>query len=237
MTLEAMCEHPAHRNVPCSIARCGQCDEQNAILRAAYKRHSESNSEHLERELASMTAARDYCLRTMNEAIEENTKLRSSTVEQLTKTWTGPTPTEGDLGPVEAAFLAHARRTWGTSTEMEEVEDSYFHFAAGYLAAQPSATRPISGIQLLKALREQRDEAADVLRRLMHKLREESGSENPMEPFAYDASWEALANEADATLAKCPSYEQQLRNIAEGIGMTVEELRAALNARADGTRA
>ena len=145
MTLEAMCEHPAHRNVPCSIARCGQCDEQNAILRAAYKRHSESNSEHLERELASMTAARDYCLRTMNEAIEENTKLRSSTVEQLTKTWTGPTPTEGDLGPVEAAFLAHARRTWGTSTEMEEIEDSYFHFAAGYRAAPSSATAPLPG--------------------------------------------------------------------------------------------
>ncbi len=40
--------------------------------------------------------------------------------------------------------------------------------------------------------------AADVLRRVMEKIRSESGSEDPLEPFAYDASWEALAKEADA---------------------------------------
>jgi hypothetical protein len=34
------------------------------------------HARQLERELASMTAARDYCMRTMNEAIEENTALR-----------------------------------------------------------------------------------------------------------------------------------------------------------------
>ena len=56
------------------------------------------------------------------------------------KKWSGPTPKESDLGPIEAAFLAHARRTWGTTTDMEEVEDSYFHFSAGYeVAAQQRA--------------------------------------------------------------------------------------------------
>ena len=35
-------------------------------------------SDTLRAELASMTKARDYCLRTMNEAIEENTTLREA---------------------------------------------------------------------------------------------------------------------------------------------------------------
>jgi len=41
--------------------------------------------------LASMTEARDYCLRTMNEAIEENTRLRSATATQFEAVgwWTG----------------------------------------------------------------------------------------------------------------------------------------------------
>lgn len=90
----------------------------------------------------------------------------------------------------------------------------------------------IRGVGLVKMFKDQRDESADVLRRLMHKLREESGSEDPMEPFAYDASWEALANEADAVLAKCPSYTQQLNNLLEGLGITREQLDAALTAHA-----
>jgi hypothetical protein len=38
--------------------------------------------EELERELASMTDARNCCMRTMNEAIEENTRLRSAIGER-----------------------------------------------------------------------------------------------------------------------------------------------------------
>lgn len=99
--------------------------------------------------------------------------------------------------------------------------------ARDILRATRSASERITGMPFIKMLKDQRDGAADVLRRLMHKLREESGSEDPMEPFAYDHSWELLAIEADAILAKCPSWTQQLRNIAEGIGMTYEELCAA----------
>lgn len=85
------------------------------------------------------------------------------------------------------------------------------------------------GVKIAKMFKDQRDAAADVLRRLMAKMREESGApDDPMAPFAYDASWEALAKEADAILDKCPSYEQQLRNIAEGVGMSYEELIAAV---------
>ena len=46
--------------------------------------------------------------------------------------------------------------------------------------------------------------AASVLRRIMAKLREDSGSLDPMEPFSFDASWEKLARQADAVLAAPP---------------------------------
>lgn len=92
--------------------------------------------------------------------------------------------------------------------------------------------RTISGVKLVKMFKDQRDEVADVLRRLMAKLREESGSTDPMEPFAYDASWEAMAKEADAILAKCPSYTQQVENLCEGLGITREELEAGLRSHA-----
>lgn len=86
--------------------------------------------------------------------------------------------------------------------------------------------KPFSAMPLVKKLMEQRDGAADVLRRVMAKLRSESGSTDPMEAFAYDASWESLAKEADASLAECPSYEQQLRNICEGAGLDYDQVMA-----------
>jgi hypothetical protein len=47
-----------------------------------------------------------------------------------------------------------------------------------------------------------RDLCAASLMKVMEKLREDSGSEDPMAPFVHDASWEALAKEADAALAR-----------------------------------
>ncbi len=41
-----------------------------------------------------------------------------------------------------------------------------------------------------------------ALRAIMGKIRSESGSDDRMEPFAYDADWEQLAISADAALAK-----------------------------------
>lgn len=48
--------------------------------------------------------------------------------------------------------------------------------------------------------------SVDVLRRIMEKLRSEDGTDgsDPYAPFAYDASWELLAREADAVLAAAP---------------------------------
>ena len=117
---------------------------------------------------------------------------------------------------------------------MRQVADSYA------LAAKPSHgpnDRQISGVKLVKMFKDQRDEVADVLRRIMAKLREESGEpDDPMYPFSFDASWEALAIEADAILAKCPSYTQQLENICDGLGITREQLEASLRATRNGGR-
>lgn len=55
--------------------------------------------------------------------------------------------------------------------------------------------------QKYRAAEERAAAMADLLRRLMEKLREEASKDDPMEPFAYDAEWEALAIEADAALA------------------------------------
>lgn len=43
--------------------------------------------------------------------------------------------------------------------------------------------------------------ATGLLREMMTKVRYESGSDDPMAPFAYDASWQAIAERVDALLA------------------------------------
>jgi hypothetical protein len=91
---------------------------------------------------------------------------------------------------------------------------------------------PMSRIPLIKEFRDQRDECADVLREIMAKLRSESGSEDPMEPFAYDASWEALAKKADTVLAQVPTYSVRLDRICKEVGVTREQLEGALAALA-----
>lgn len=87
-------------------------------------------------------------------------------------------------------------------------------FPAGCLAR--SETRSISGIKLIKEYRRQRDELADILRDIHD--RELLGTH----PQTY-------AKVRDV-LAKVPTYEQRLRNIAEGLDMTYEELMAAVAA-------
>lgn len=42
----------------------------------------------------------------------------------------------------------------------------------------------------------------EALRSIMKKIREESGSDDPMEPFAYDSSWEQVAIVADSAITK-----------------------------------
>jgi hypothetical protein len=77
---------------------------------------------------------------------------------------------------------------------------------------QPSATAPrINTVPLIKRLREQRDQLADVLRWLDRR-----GG------LGFDAH-----ERISKALEGVPTHEQQLRNIAEGIGMTYEDLLAA----------
>lgn len=68
-------------------------------------------------------------------------------------------------------------------------------------------------LRLIQQYRRQRDECADALRAIMGQTRSESGSDDPMEPFAYDAEWERLARAADAALANVPTYADRLRRI------------------------
>lgn len=77
-----------------------------------------------------------------------------------------------------------------------------------------SATQRPNAVPLLKRLREQRDEVADVLRDIVGR--------NLL------SSYPVTEGRAKAILEKCPSYEQQLRNIADGIGMDYDDLLAAL---------
>lgn len=125
------------------------------------------------------------------------------------------------LEPEELALMV-ARGDGMTFRERQRAADLIRRHTASETKQQ------ISGIGMIKLFKDQRDESADVLRRLMAKLREESDSDDPMAPFAYDASWEALAKEADAVLAKCPSYSQQLQNLCDGLGITREQVEEAL---------
>lgn len=109
---------------------------------------------------------------------------------------------------------------------------------AARASMRPEAPRiEIKPIGLVKMLKDQRDEVATVLRELVYLKtlkdgfgEEPFGSHNarPMraeyerrQPLAWQA--------ARAILAKCPDHEQQLRNICSGLGMTREELQAALD--------
>lgn len=54
----------------------------------------------------------------------------------------------------------------------------------------------------LRRVEKDRDDLVEALRDTMALLREESGSDDPMEPFAYDERWEALAKRNDALISK-----------------------------------
>lgn len=74
----------------------------------------------------------------------------------------------------------------------------------------------IKAMPFIRLLRNQRDEVAAVLRSAI---------------IDYDSCGELLQvtlDRARAILAECPSYEQQLQNVCNGLGITVEELKAAL---------
>lgn len=84
-----------------------------------------------------------------------------------------------------------------------------------------SATPRITTLPLLQRLRKQRDEVRAALAVAFRHVDSVShGKDHALIKAALDSA---------------PSYEQQLRNIAEGIGMTYEDLIEAMNNRADGT--
>lgn len=83
----------------------------------------------------------------------------------------------------------------------------------------PFAIRPLSTVPLMKRLKGQRDTVVELLRRVMICDRNANilnGARDLREDMA-------------KALAEIPSYEQQLRNIADGIGMKYEDLIAAFS--------
>lgn len=109
----------------------------------------------------------------------------------------------------ESAFIGHKRRTTCKLCAL-------------------SATPRIPALGLLKEMGKQRDECADALRALAKVVEDNF----PMPAGVHAGS---PLDRARKALASVPTYEQRLRNIAEGIGMTYDELMAAMKNRADGS--
>ena len=108
-------------------------------------------------------------------------------------------------------------------------------------SSTPSAKEPrVSGIQLVKMMRDQRDALADAMRLIVQADDMEEHNE-----AIFKGQWKKGAKawggafidrtrkegmkKARTALEGVPTSEQQLRNIAEGIGMTYEELMAAMS--------
>lgn len=96
-----------------------------------------------------------------------------------------------------------------------------------YLAARPEGGTRIKIMPIVKTLKDQRDQVATVLRELLrlYDWRNEVGAtitDDQARQYGREKKFAWIA--ARDILEKCPSYEQQLRNVAEGIGMTYEEL-------------
>lgn len=84
--------------------------------------------------------------------------------------------------------------------------------------ALPSATAPtISGVKVAMRLKQQRDELADALRALLAVVE----NNFPMPAGVHAGSPMDLARKA---IAQVPTYEQQLRNICDGVGIDYEQM-------------
>ena len=120
-------------------------------------------------------------------------------------------------------------------------EEDAIKTAISMLNSVPSAKEPrVSGIQLVKMMRDQRDALADAMRLIVQADDMEEHNE-----AIFKGQWKKGAKawggafidrtrkegmkKARTALEGVPTSEQQLRNIAEGIGMTYEELMAAMS--------
>lgn len=100
------------------------------------------------------------------------------------------------------------------------------------LAVRPEERPRLKVMPIVKMLKDQRDEVATVLRELVAlKAMKDRNEPNGMGIWKdsddyrqYKVRQPRAWKAARAILEKCPSYTQQLRNVAEGLGMTYEEL-------------
>lgn len=78
----------------------------------------------------------------------------------------------------------------------------------------------INAVALVKMFRDQRDECADALREMI----------NQFAAYSISGDREQALKKARAALIKVPTYEQRLQNVCDGLGITREQLTAALAA-------
>lgn len=132
-------------------------------------------------------------------------------------------------GIERASFLGNPHLCTVRTEDLDRLEQELAELQAVFFASDPavrdaflarSATPPrVMAMPLLKLLREQRDALADLLREIHHR------------GLVTEANVEERIRLA---LKKVPTYEQQLENVANGLGMTADELRAALDGTASG---
>jgi len=101
-------------------------------------------------------------------------------------------------------------------------------------ASAVSATPTISGIPLVKMFRDQRDQLADALRHVLwiKDCGVDGRDENGVFRNFPESERDAMYNIAKDALKDVPSYVQQLRNVADGIGMDYDELVRRLSSSA-----
>jgi len=144
---------------------------------------------------------------------------------------------QGLLGAANNALSHQASLLSAKDRELEaaqEVANRETLSAAYWKDKAQSATPAISGIPLVKMFRAQRDQLADALRHILWIKecgvdgRDEHGVFRNFPETERDAMY-SIAKEA---LKDVPSYVQQLRNVAAGIGMDYDELVRRLSSSA-----
>lgn len=92
--------------------------------------------------------------------------------------------------------------------------------AATARIAEMEGAPKINAVALVKMFRDQRDECADALREMVSQFA----------AYSISGDREQALKKARAALIKVPTYEQRLQNVCDGLGISREQLTAALAA-------
>ena len=184
-----------------------------------------------------------YNARMRSRSMEAKNKvaLGQMTREQAAE-WLGEQPSDKNAHAVAWMVIASTKddqteSVWVSRSDAEQ--DAYEWRINGRetriipLFQHESATKTIRGMDFIRTLKKQRDEIADALRLFVKAEDEWQRTKSGMPKGTFDDPLSDAYRAAVKALEGVPTYEQQLRNIAEGIGMSYEELLAAASALPD----